>query len=355
MADEVGGVWSNRAFDGRCGNNMTTWKRRTVLFGVTVMALTIAGIFMSGCGTLRMSFVDFPVNTLKTLDAAAPSSAQTSGADTNANVPPVAVRQIAGEGACTLRSSMTATAGRFLPGTTFVDVLVNGKACTLVLDTGCQTTALFPRLAKRAEVPISKTPIGNWLKSDGQGSTPFHKGWVSSLVVGNFTITNVPVNVCAKQHQVRLIGIPVYHLDGLLGMDILRNFAITFVLSDGSIRISKIIPPPAPQAMRIPFRLSKETNMMIAQATVNGEPIGDCLVDTGSSGKLMLTEATWNKLALGATLARVDLQMGDVSMNNVPAEKSDAIGMGMVPMNLLATKGTKTITINFQAEQIIYE
>ncbi len=95
--------------------------------------------------------------------------------------------------------------------------------------------------------------------------------------------------------------------------------------------------------------------MMIAQATVNGEPIGDCLVDTGSSGKLVLTEATWNKLALNETLARVDLQMGDVNINNVPAVKMDAIGMGMVPMNILATKGTKTITIDFQAQQIIYE
>jgi len=320
------------------------------------MALTIAGILITGCGTLKMSFVDFPVNTLKTLDAAAPLSAQTSGADTNANFSPAAVRQIAGDGACTLRSSMTATASRFLPGTTFVDVFVNGKACTLVLDTGCQTTALFPRLAKRAEVPISKTPAWTWEKSDGQGATPVYAGLATSLVLGSFTISNVPVRVLGKQHEVRLLGVPVYHMDGLLGMDILRNFAVTFVLSDGSVRFSRTAPLTELHVNRLPFRLSKKTNMMITQAImVNGQPIGDCLVDTGSSGKLVLTEATWNKIALGETLARVDVQMGDVNMNNVPAEKSDAIGMGMVPMNILATKGTKTITIDFQAEQIIYE
>ncbi|MEI6150767.1 MAG: retropepsin-like aspartic protease [bacterium] len=325
-------------------------------FCVVAIAVIGVAIRVACCGTLRMSFVDFPVNELKTLDAAALLSAQTSGADRNTNVLSAAVRQIAGDGVCTLRSSMTATAGRFLPGTTFVDVLVNGKACSLQVDTGSHTTALFPRLAKRAEVPISKTPAWTWEKSDGQGATPVYTGLATSLVLGSFTISNVPVGVLGKQHEVRLLGLPVYHMDGLLGMDILQNFAVTFVLADGSVRLSRTAPLTAPHVKRLTFRLSKKTNMMITQAImVNGQPIGDCLIDTGSSGKLVLTEATWNKLALGETLARVDLQMGDVSMNNVPAEKSDAIGMGMVPMNLLATKGTKTITIDFQAEQIIYE
>lgn len=334
---------------------MPRWKRKTVLFCIAAMALTIAGIFITGCATLRMSFVDFPVNELTPLDASVSLSALTSGAGTTSNVPPVAVHQITGEGVCTLKSSMTTIAGWFLPGTTFVDVLVNGKACTLVVDTGCSTTALFPRLAKRAHVPISKTPIGTWEKSDGQGATPVYQGLATNLVVGNFTISNVPVRVLGKQHEVRLLGIPVYHMDGLLGMDILQNFAVTFVLSDGSIRLSRTVPPPAPHAKRMPFRLSKKTNMIIAQATVNGQAIGDCLVDTGSSSTFVLTEAMWNKLALGETSAQVDVQMGEVHMDNVPAEKSDAIGMGMVPMNILATKGTKTITIDFQGEQIIYE
>jgi len=45
---------------------MPRWKRKTVLFCIAAMALTIAGIFITGCGTLRMSFVDFPVTTLNT-------------------------------------------------------------------------------------------------------------------------------------------------------------------------------------------------------------------------------------------------------------------------------------------------
>lgn len=326
-----------------------------VWFCVVALAVTGVALFVTSCGMLRMSFVDFPVNKLKTWDPVAHLNAQPPDTSTSTSILPSAVRQIAGDGVCTLRSSTTTAAGRFLPGTTFVDVLVNGKACALVVDTGCQTTSLSPRLAKRAEVPINKTPAWTWEKSDGQGATPIYRGLATNLVLGTFTISNVPVNVMGKQHEVRLLGIPVYHMDGMLGMDVLQNFAITFVLSDGSIRISRTVPSPLPHAKRIPFRLSKNINMMIAKATLNGEPIGDCLVDTGSSGCFVLTEAMWNKLGLGKTKAQVNVQMGDVYMDKVPAEMGNIAGMAMVPMNVLATKGTKTITIDFPANQIIYE
>lgn len=315
----------------------TRWRRKLLLFCLA-LAVTSIALLVAGLATLRMSFVEFPMNELKTLD------------------PEVTVRgEIAGDGACTLQSSSTKIVGCFLPGTTFADVRVNGKACSLVVDTGSPITALFPRLAKRAEVPTSKSPIGTWKKNDGQGTTPFHQGCVADLCVGHFTISNVPVVVFGKQHEARLLGIPVYHMDGLLGMDILTKFAVTFVLPDGSVRISKAVPPAAPHAKRIPFRLSQPDNRIIAQAAVNGNPIGDCLVDTGSSSMFVLLEATWKKLELGEAPAKVDVEMGDVHIGNVPANKVDGLGMSMVPMNVLATKGTKTITFDFQAGQIVYE
>jgi len=332
---------------------VTTWKRKKVLCGVIAMVLAIAGVLVAGCGTLRMSFVDFPIHELTLLDTSAPGTPRTSDAGANSGVAPVAAGLITGEGACSLRSSLTGITGRFLPGHTFVDVLINGTKCTLLVDTGCPTTTLSPRLAKRAHVPIAKAPSGTWEQADGQGSTPVYPGLATSLVVGNFTISNVPVKVLGKQHEVRILGVPVYHLDGLLGMDILQHFAITFVLADASVRFSRDVPPPAPQAKRLSFRLSR--TRIISQATVNGQLIGDCLVDTGSSGRLLLPEATWSKLALGETPARVAFQMGDVIMNEVVAERSNALDMGMVPMNILATKGTKTITLDFRAQQIIFE
>lgn len=334
---------------------MKAWRRKWVWFSVAALAVTGIGLRVTSRGVLSMSFVEFPVGDLKTVEIADPAAAQPRDAGMNAGGPAPAILQIAGDGGCTLRSSMTAIAGRFLPGTTFVDVTVNGQKSTLVVDTGCRTTALFPRLARRAGVPIAAAPIGTWEKSDGQGTTPVHRGLVSELAMGSFTVSNLPVMVLGRQHEVRLLGIPVYHMDGLLGIDILRNFAVTFVLTDGAVRMARTAAPTGPHARRIPFRLSKQNDCMIVQVTVNGQPIGECIVDTGSSSAFMLPEDAWNTLGLGAAMAHVDVRLGDVAMEKVPATRGGIAGMGMVPMNVLATPETRTITIDFPAEQIIYE
>jgi hypothetical protein len=96
-----------------------------------------------------------------------------------------------------------------------IEVQINGQTCRLILDTGAQRTLLSRRFAKRlGSKKLAEITLNNY---DGK-NVPGSLRIVDSLILGGLTITNLPVVEA---------GLSFPGIDGLLGWDVLRQFAIT--------------------------------------------------------------------------------------------------------------------------------
>jgi predicted aspartyl protease len=269
---------------------MKLWKKIT--FAMTFCFALTAILIASGCRTISMRYVDFPVTKLAKFDASTPLTVSSDGASFDVS-PSVHVRWVTGNDSSTIRSRMNRVWNQ--TGTMFVDVLVNGEPCTLILDTGCPVTTLSPNAARRARVPVSDKAFGTLYRIHvEQGDTLMRWGWATNLSIGGYDIQNVPLWVWERQHEVRIFGMPVYHMDGLLGLDVLREFVLTLDMSEPSARFDRSIAPLDASFMKIPFRI--EQNRILVAASVNGQPIGECVVDTGASGEVLLSSPIWKGL-----------------------------------------------------------
>ena len=96
-----------------------------------------------------------------------------------------------------------------------IEVRINGQTCRLLVDTGAQRTLLSRRLIKRLGTKkLVELTISNYDGKHVAGSLLI----LDSLILGSLTIKNLPVI------ETRL---PLLGIDGLLGWDVLRQFAVT--------------------------------------------------------------------------------------------------------------------------------
>lgn len=110
---------------------------------------------------------------------------------------------------------------RYSQSLIFVPVNVNGLKLLFLLNTGANTTVLDKRIADKLELPVIKetdTVIGT------AGKQPVALVKVRSLSVGNTVMKDL---IVSRRNIGDFITLDGQKVDGILGTDILKNYALT--------------------------------------------------------------------------------------------------------------------------------
>lgn len=115
-------------------------------------------------------------------------------------------------------------------GQYYTQVLLTGIEAELLIDTGASTTAVSQQVFDR--IALNNTSyLGtfNVQTAGGNIASPIYK--LSTLKVGSTTLNNVSVMVLPTEHM--------RSFDGLLGMNVIRRFNMSFDESAGAMRMYK--------------------------------------------------------------------------------------------------------------------
>ena len=164
----------------------------------------------------------------------------------------------------------------------YVDGAVNGKPVRLMFDTG-GGNLLTPIAVKRLGL-VSKGK----LVSGGVGEQLNDLGFARAkqVRVGAAALANPVFEVTNLGDLPNVEGVP---LDGLVGYEMFRRFAVTIDYADKQLTFSdpkKFKPPPGATALTFDL----DGHFPIIPATLDGMPVR-LLVDTGSRGSLVMTAA----------------------------------------------------------------
>jgi hypothetical protein len=235
----------------------------------------------------------------------------------------------------------------------FVKAEVNGVPAALLIDTGASRTLLFPRLASRARVVLAPVRAEARLLDE---PVPFNLGELRELRVGPLSMRNFQVFVARKQ----LLRGPE-PMDGMLGLDFLRRFAVTLDYGRRTVVFRRdAVPAPetsAPLAVRKswgPFGLTGWTPQL--QCRLDGAGPHDGIFDSGaSSAGVVVPREIWTRLGFGREEERrIRLSLGSIELPDVPARPWDGDVVQFGPAVLLAA-GASRVTLDFLAGRFILE
>jgi len=321
-------------------------------------ASDIRGLLMqSGGRFISYEFVRFPEEKLESLI----SSRATEGE-----------LELSGAFRVTISAWWYWLSKRFSPGVFWVDAKVNGHKVHLVLDTGSNTTDLDPQVAVNAKVTLTEKR-GIAFGARKEWTTSFYWGQLQELEIDGLLARNLPVTVRTKRRVFKLLGIPIYHEDGFLGMDLLQHLAIRMDFQNGVVTLSR--EPLSSKGYSAPLRVieaSQSPVMVEGRGGIGPLPIVEGLVDnsgpfpflidTGASGPALIGKEVWKALGLEGregekvTLERVKL--GEIELHNVPAIKDEAEHRRKIILlgsGIFLSNGYKRLTLDFLTGKLYAE
>lgn len=105
-------------------------------------------------------------------------------------------------------------------------IKIDGKILIFIIDTGTQTTSIYKNVADKIKANI----LGkNKYESIGlTGNVNEFSGLLENLTIGKTKFQNIPVDIFdANSIDINFLFFNIYHLDGIIGWDILKNFDFT--------------------------------------------------------------------------------------------------------------------------------
>jgi predicted aspartyl protease len=242
----------------------------------------------------------------------------------------------------------------------FVKVDVNGVPASLLVDTGASRTLLFPALACRAQVGLAPVRAETRLLDE---NVPFNLGELRELRIGPLSMKNFQVFVARKQLLRAPHGTDPEPMDGMLGLDFLRRFAVTLDYVRRTVvfrREANLLAGDstwAPLEARKswgPFGLTGWTPQMMCR--IDGAGPYECIFDSGaSSAGVVVPRESWKRLGFdqGAE-RRIRLTLGGIDLADVPARawNGDVVQFG--PAVLIAARESK-VTLDFLSGRFVLE
>lgn len=259
-------------------------------------------------------------------------------------------------------SRWTYWAMKLLPGTFLVDTKINGYRASLVVDTGAFASLLSPHLATKAQVSlIQKRPKVALLQDIKQD---IYVGLVHELTIGDLRVVNLPVIVPDRQAVIKLLGIPIWRLDGLLGMETLQRLAFTLDYAQGIVILRR--EPVSPQGDSAPLQIVSlkptipglegfELHRPIVEGFVNSHGPYPCFIDTGTSAPVSVPPEIWQALGLeNQKQAQLEIRLGELQLKGVPAVRAN-VGQILIGSNIFQAQGFKRLTLDFLAGKLYLE
>jgi hypothetical protein len=331
-------------------------RRKTmwIAIGVGVILLILIGLFIrSGGRIIALGYEDFPRSELEQLrmpEGWAPLAEMTFSGPLQAEA----------------HSRWTWWAMKLFAGTFMVDAQLAGRRITLVVDTGAILTIISPEVAVAAHASlIAEGPeITHW----GQPIQTY-LGWVQELEIANLRAYSLPVLILGKQPVLRLLGFPVYKLDGLLGMSLMRKLAVALDWRTGTVTLSR--EPLQVQAPSAPLRLveGKLHSFSVFNPIVDGFLDGKgpymMLIDTGTSdAKILVSDELLPALGWKGKVLVQHLQLGEIELKDVlaiPAHEQEATGVKLkgavilIGNGVFQSQGFRRLTLDFLAGKLYAE
>jgi len=314
---------------------------------VVMLIVIIVGLFLRAGGKfIALEYRDFPRDQLEKLIT---------------DKPPEAELTLSGPSEVEVSSPWTWWAMKLLPGTFLADVKINGYKASLVVDTGAALTYISPEIAVAAKVTLtSSARLVGW---HGEQDVPAYIGWVQELTLDNLRVRNLPITVGGNQPVMKLLGLPVWNLDGLLGMESLRRLAVTLDYERGIVVLRR---EPAPaQGDSAPLQLvslkpaqgleSLEQTRPIVEGFINFRGPYPCFIDTGTSAPVSVPPEVWHALGLeGQKQAQLTIKLGELQLQGVPAIPAK-VGQILIGSNIFQAQGFKRLTLDFLAGKLYAE
>ncbi len=240
---------------------------------------------------------------------------------------------------------------------------MNGVKALFLVDTGAVLTTLSPRVAITAGVLLAQQ--GPHVLIEGQ-ETPTYLGWLHELNLHGLKCHGVPILVLGKQLVLKLLGIPVWSLDGFLGMEPLRHMAITLDYRRGTVLFQLIPYVPSSGALFADLKLREQEwagfrcVMPIVEGFVEEAGPFPCLIDTGGSAVAGIGDDLIPKLDWREGRRIRQLRLGTIELRGVPALSGKAggrklTGAILVGSGLFQAQGFKRLTLDFLAGKLYAE
>lgn len=316
--------------------------------GILVI-LIVVGLAIKARGRfLVLEYVDFPLKELEKLLVADAS-------------PPVL--RIEGSSQLVARSPWTRIAQKIYAGAFLVPTQVNGMRASFFVDTGAVLTTLSPRAAVAARVLLTRRVADVLI--EGQ-ETPTYVGWLHELQLNGLKFQGVPVLVLGKRLVLKLLGIPVWSLDGFLGMDPLRYVALTLDYEHGTVLFQRTPYRPPSSALSADLKLMEQewsgikTVTPIVEGFVEGSGPFSCLIDTGGSAIMGIGDDLIPKLGWQEGRHIRQITLGAIELRDIPAISGKAAGRRLtgsilVGSGVFQAQGFKRVTLDFLAGKLYAE
>jgi len=313
-----------------------------IIFGMAALAVALGLFLASGGKLIALEQVDFPKDALEKLIIAEPLEAELT---------------LSGPLEVHVSSPWTRWAMKLLPGTFLVDVKINGRKASLVVDTGAAKTFIGPKLAVAAQVDLTSSRL---IVQYGRRETPVYMGWVRELELGDLRVHNLPIIVGGTQPVLKLVGLSIWNLDGLLGIDVLQKLALTLDYEREVVILRRESPPlGAPSA---PLQILREQGpeglehpKPLVDGFVDGSGPFPCFIDTGTSAPVFVPKEIWQALGLeGKRQARLQIRVGEIDLKEVFAIPAN-VKYITIGSNIFQAQGIKRLTLDFLGGKLYAE
>jgi len=172
---------------------------------------------------------------------------------------------------------------RNVDGTFLVEARINGTPAVLLIDTGAESSLLDQEFAQR--LGLRPVEVANIQRPDSAGQTELVL--VTDLDIQSAHSSSIKMMTDDLAASSNALGV---HIDGVLGNDILRNFAVILDYSAGSVTFGPI------SAIHhgSPIRLHRIGNRYFVHLSSDGVPL-TFLLDTGTNFSA-LSSSGWSRM-----------------------------------------------------------
>ena len=317
--------------------------RWIIILGATLAV--VLGLFLAAGGKLiALEHIDFPRDELEKLIIANPPEAELT---------------LSGSLEVQVGSPWTRWAMKLLPGTFLVDVKINGRKASLVVDTGAAQTFISPQIAVAAQVILTSSRI---TVQHGWREVPVYMGRVRELELGNLRVHNLPIVVGGTQPVLKLLGLPIWNLDGVLGMEPLQRLALTLDY-EREVVVLRRESPPSLGASSAPLQILREQGpgdlehpKPMVDCFIGDSGPFSCFIDTGTSSPVLIPRDLWKAIGLeGQKQGRLKhLRLGELELKEVPVVRGN-VKYITIGSNIFQSQGIRRLTLDFLAGKLYAE
>jgi hypothetical protein len=235
----------------------------------------------------------------------------------------------------------------------FAPVRVNGRQACLCVDLGAFYTSLNPEFAYECRIPI--VPFTN----SSLGSLPLLfpgcQARITPAIVTNFNIgklfgRDIVVIVPNYQVNIKWWRWRLVKVDGLLGRNVLANFAVTFDFTRHCVILKPVQYNSLPTARSIPFRM-ESSGPLYVDCVFEGRRKLRAILDSGVSGCVYLPQSLKDCIQG----AKIDFECGGMQITRAPAVVSPIVEP-VISLDLLAQQTEyKRITLDFFQRRMFLE